>query len=132
MKRVGPARHRIQQRSNRRRGKLAPLDPDAFPVAASHISLYDHSFVSSPRIGQQGDLEPASGSNQHRSLDVSAADAQIGQASVSFRKGMRHEPNRKIDLYSFAPTVIHEPILSRRRGAPYKRSLQLRRDNSYS
>ena len=33
VKRVGPPRHRIQQPSNRRRCKLAPLNPDAFPIA---------------------------------------------------------------------------------------------------
>ena len=132
VKRVGPPRHRMQQRSNRRRCKFAPFDAHAFPIAARHIGLYDDSLMSRPRVREQSDLEPAFGSNQYRGLYVSATDAQIGQPAVSFRKGMRHEPNRKIDLYPFAPAVIHEFILPRRRAPPYKKSLQLRRDNSYS
>jgi hypothetical protein len=122
----------MQQRSDRRRRKFAPLNANAFSILTRHISPYDDGLMPRPRVRQQSDLEPALGSNQHRGFDVGATDAQISQPAVSFGEGVRHESNRKIDLYPFSPAVIHESYFHGEAPRRIREAAQLRRDNSYS
>ena len=80
------------------------------------LSWRAHGLVASKVIAKS-----AVGSNQHRCFDVGPAHAQIGQAAVSFGEGMRHESDRKIDLDSFSPAVLHESMVPRRARLPYKK-----------
>ena len=132
MKGVRASCHGAQQRTDGARGKFAPFDSHAFTVSTRDIRLNYRSLLARPWAREQSDFKSAVGSNHHRCLDVRTADAQIGQPAVSFGEGVRHESDRKIDLNSFSPAVIHECMVPREVSAPYKNSVQLPRDISYS